>query len=266
METVWLIGDFANGEAAALRQEVASILPDTQCHACGTLRQAVIDEAACPEGIVVVQQRPQEFSQRDVETLIARQPLANLVVAAGPWCASSLRSERLWPEAVVVPIAAAADRLRKMKDACEGSRRRLPLTASRTEAVLFDSLGGMGTGSSRPDDGVSPCVVVSSADAAFRETLADAARFCNAVVTESADAALGSVVLWDVTGDVDSPASVESLQRWCDAGCRVVAFVALPSSSSRRTLRELGVDCVLAKPFSLEALARAIAGGTDTRS
>jgi hypothetical protein len=47
-----------------------------------------------PSAIVVLQSRPGEFSQEQIEALHRRAPLARLIVLAGAWCEGELRSGR----------------------------------------------------------------------------------------------------------------------------------------------------------------------------
>ena len=76
---IWLVGEPAEELAPAvawLREHVR----------CG--------HGGIPSAIVVLQSRPSEFPQEQIEALHRRAPLARLIALAGAWCEGELRSGR----------------------------------------------------------------------------------------------------------------------------------------------------------------------------
>lgn len=76
---IWLLG----AAAAELAPAVAWLREHAHC-----------EHAGIPSAIVVLQSRPGEFSQEQIEELHRRAPLARLIVLAGAWCEGELRSGR----------------------------------------------------------------------------------------------------------------------------------------------------------------------------
>jgi hypothetical protein len=59
-----------------------------------------------PAAILLIQSRPGQIADRDVERLHAAAPLARLIVLVGPWCEGEMRSGRPWPGVVRIPWGA----------------------------------------------------------------------------------------------------------------------------------------------------------------
>ena len=93
-----------------------------------------------PDLVVVCQHWPDEFPPSEVDRLFRAFPLARFVVCYGPWCASDGRTRSIWPLAVRVPADEAESRLKRELEVLRGERPPLPLTASRDEIFVFDSL------------------------------------------------------------------------------------------------------------------------------
>ena len=74
---IWLVGK----AAAELAPAVAWLREHARC-----------ERAGIPSAIVVLQSRPGEFPQDQIEALHRRAPLARLIVLAGAWCEGELRS------------------------------------------------------------------------------------------------------------------------------------------------------------------------------
>lgn len=257
MQVTWLIGRFDGDDAARLAAWVAAAWPRGRRRQFHSPAEALAADGSPPDLMVVVQHRPWEFSPRDAEQLVADQPLAELVVALGVWCGSSMRSERIWPEAVVVPLWSARHRLSLLQDVLAERRSRLPVTAGRDEAVLFDAALFDGTS---PATGKSATTVsIVSPDGAVRAMLADQCHLVGVSPLPCGSVTTGSVVLLDVTTErwTRLRSDVATIRRRNPNG-RLIALAAVPSEAEIAALRRLGVDAVLPKPFSLVAFRDAI--------
>ncbi|MGC1273985.1 MAG: hypothetical protein WBC44_09780 [Planctomycetaceae bacterium] len=258
MKTVWLIGRFDLPDARGLADELATILPLAAFTQVESPGDAMSAGDASPDLIVVVQHRPGEFSRRDVEALIASEPLSELVVALGPWCASAMRSERVWPESVVVPLWSATSRVRRSVEVHTGVRVRLPLTAGRDEVFGFD------LASSRPI-GRPATVSIVTPDIALRELLADLGRASQVDVLPLEEMLIGTIVLWDFTTETASARVEIAALRARNPMCQMVAIVALPARLEIARLCQAGVQAVLPKPFFLAEFLAAIGDAVNRK-
>lgn len=248
MKTVWLIGRFDLPDASELADELAVVLPQAAFIRVESPHHTHPADAASPDLIIVVQHWPGEYSRRHAESLIASEPLAEFVVALGPWCGSTMRSERIWPESAVLPLWNVAPRIHRLIEVHDGHRCRLPLTASRDEAVHFDLESPQPTGRPMAASIVTP-------DDTFREMVAELCREMGVEVLPLGDAAEATVILWDIT--TVEPASEPFLQIR-DAGCRNIAMIANPTIAEKVRLRKAGAHAVLPKPFSFSDLLTAL--------
>ncbi len=142
--SVLLLGDGKAGEFRGIVEALGGLRPTADVRPAADmagLRQLVEGGAWHPDLIVVLQAWPDEFSGADVHELIVLCPLARIVGCFGPWCDSDGRTRSIWPLAVRVPAAAAADRLSRELALLEdrgAAPPALPLTASRTEVFESD--------------------------------------------------------------------------------------------------------------------------------
>lgn len=243
MATLWLIGRFDSRDAAPLAAEVRSAFPDAAVFQFDSPAEAMASATTPADLVIVVQHRPREFSQREIDELIGTQPLARFVAALGPWCASHGRSERAWPEATTVPLWDAAARLRREAAVLAGSRTGLPLTASRDEAILFDL-------DPTVSNGPPASVDFDIADRALRDLLIDLVGR-PALAPSPSDGGAGSVLAWDADPLGDDRLRQLSAIRASRPSIRLVALTALPTASDIARLRQAGADAVLPKPFRL---------------
>lgn len=137
MTVVWLIGRFDIVEAAAVVADLPSLLPGAENCRFDTPSDALRSATtALADIVLVVQHRPAEFSRREADALLGALPVTRIVVGLGAWCASHGRSERLWPEAVAVPLRDVTSRLRREAAGFAAGEPPLPLTAGREELIL----------------------------------------------------------------------------------------------------------------------------------
>jgi len=91
-----------------------------------------------PDLVIACQHWPDEYTANEVRQLLRGFPLARLICCYGPWCASDGRTRDVWPLSIRVSAACAPRRIDLELDVIAGTRRPLPLTASRDEIFLFD--------------------------------------------------------------------------------------------------------------------------------
>lgn len=127
------------GDSSDMSDIVRAVMQGAdEVRVAGTLSDATSIDGYIPDMVVVCQHWSDEFSGRDVGRLITKWPLARLVCAYGPWCASDGRRRSTWPQAVRVPVESAPARIQREWDVIRGTRAGLPLTAGRDEAFAFD--------------------------------------------------------------------------------------------------------------------------------
>jgi hypothetical protein len=88
--TVWLTGELRDADFAA----AIAWLRDAMTCVDVSADSFPESTAEFPAAIVLFQAKPGAISQRRVESLHRRAPLARLIVVAGPWCEGELRSGR----------------------------------------------------------------------------------------------------------------------------------------------------------------------------
>ena len=102
---IWIVGDWQHAHFA----ESLNWLPErAKCNFFSDVQSAIAssrEEAknSSPTAILLVQSRPGQISNHDVERLHALAPLARLVGLLGPWCEGELRTGRPWQGVSRVP-------------------------------------------------------------------------------------------------------------------------------------------------------------------
>ena len=92
-----------------------------------------------PDLVVVLQHSPDEYSKRQIESLLARFAVSRVLCCYGPWCASMGRTRAYWSPAVTVPLAEFEHRLKLEHDVILGKRPALPITAGLDEVFGFNA-------------------------------------------------------------------------------------------------------------------------------
>jgi hypothetical protein len=137
-----VIGEFFTAAMEPVRLCVESLIQEG-CDAHFSSGVSQLDRSSqadwFPDLVIVCQHWPDEFSERDIQRLVGRYPLARVTCCYGPWCRSDGRRRDLWPFAVRVPVEAVAGRIRREREVLAGRRQPLPLTASRDEVFVFDA-------------------------------------------------------------------------------------------------------------------------------
>lgn len=247
MTAAWLVGRFDRPDAATAAAELSSVLPGVSSFLFPSPGNALRSDVPPADLVLVVQRRSAEFSRRDAEALLASQSLALIVVGLGPWCESHHRSERLWPEAVTVPLRSLPARVRREARVLGGAAGRVPVTAGRDEMFLSEARADVGI--------VGAKVGVLCSDPAFRAMLADLLHMLGADLGELSNAA---VVLLDADPPGDETLRRVAALRKDDPARRIVALTALPTISDTARLCRAGADLVLATPFAVSDLLAAI--------
>ncbi len=135
-----------------------------------------------PDQIVVAQAQPGRFSNRDLEILHARWPLAPIVGLLGPWCEGEIRSGKPWPGVPRIYWHQWRPRFERYFVASpESAPWRMPKSAADTESMLARRL---------PNSRVSVSAIVD-ATARRYEFLADMLTTLGMCVHDAKDDARG---------------------------------------------------------------------------
>jgi hypothetical protein len=251
MSTIWLIGS-SGRELDQAASAILSQVPGAALFVFHSPASALASREPCADLVLIHQNRPKEYSRNEVRELIGSHPLARFVVSLGPWCASSARSEQLWPEGIMVPHWAVEQRLRHEAAVLDGRRHGSPLTAGRDEVLAAES-------ETAREPGHAGFVVVRSPDRSLAATLEDAVLAAGGVVaTEEAALSRGGALLWDVDPLEAARLRQVSAARCAWPLCRIVALTAVPMRPVASALRRAGADLVLSKPSLQSQLAAAI--------
>lgn len=138
---ILLIGQSSSAEMQPVADALGRLAPAVEIRSVESIAAAAEQFASGvwhPELVIVCQHWPDEFAPAEVDRLFRTFPLARFICCYGPWCASDGRTRAIWPLAVRVPVAEAADRIRRELAVVRGERPPLPLTASRDEIFVFD--------------------------------------------------------------------------------------------------------------------------------
>ncbi len=251
MTNVWLIGRFDSTAAASLPMHVVRVFPGASVRHFDSPDAAANSAVEPPDIVLVVQHRPREFSRSGVAELIASQPLASFVVGLGVWCASAMRSESIWPEAIAVSFEDVPRSLAREADLLTNRDAAPPwLTSGREEVFLLER------GIALP--AILPPMIVDSPDGAFANTLADLVVEIRKRPRLHSTTTEPVVVIWDA-----DPIEVRVRQlrnrRSQYPSDRVVALTAMPTPPVIEELTRAGADIVVAKPFAFDAFYEALA-------
>jgi hypothetical protein len=127
-----MIGDTRSPELRHVDALLRTLFPDSKLPRIERLAAARAADLSA-DLIVACQSWSDEYTARDVATLLSAAPLARFLCVYGRWCDSDGRTRNVWPLAVRVPAAEFETRLRRELEVLQGTLPPLPLTASRTE-------------------------------------------------------------------------------------------------------------------------------------
>jgi len=137
---VWIIGDWRHADfslpLARLRDRARCASFDDAKFAIAGRHSGAGDEG--PAAILLVQSRPGQISERDVQRLHAAAPLARLVSLVGPWCEGEMRSGHPLPGIVRVPWRAWQTQLMQelgLSGQNETSAATMPRTATAADRI-----------------------------------------------------------------------------------------------------------------------------------
>lgn len=142
---VTIVGDPNRAEMRSLVDWICNrLLPPTiPVFACDiTTAKTQCATKGFPDLVIVLQGWPGEFSASQISEFLSFTPLSRIVVCYGAWCESDGRNQNppLWPNAVRVPVWAAAARIerewRLINDDSAG--QAMPWSASREEIFAAD--------------------------------------------------------------------------------------------------------------------------------
>lgn len=206
-----------------------------------------------PDLVVVLQNWPDEYSRRDIESLIVTLPLARIVCCYGVWCDSDGRTRALWPPAVRIPVTAATSRLRHELELLRGERCGpvLPLTAGREEIFAYDHGQPIDASSSG-----APIAVVSP-DRAYAETVQTTLRMAGFTIAASSWEPAPAAVAWDV--DPWNEALAAELTAFHQQrSLPIIALMGFPRPHEIAAVKACGATAVIPKLGSQAALLAAM--------
>lgn len=144
--------------------------------------------------VLVLQSRPREYSQEEIEKLVTSNPLTRFLCCYSSWCESDGRNYRdEWPVAVHVSIREALPRIEKLISNLEGNEDPVPLTSGREE--LFEALS--------PSRFHCPAIIeehsvlVQSPDLEFKQMLSELLREISPHLQAEPNPSNPSLCLWD---------------------------------------------------------------------
>ncbi|MCL6505042.1 MAG: hypothetical protein K6T86_20390 [Pirellulales bacterium] len=208
-----------------------------------------------PDVIVLVQSRPGEIAQQQVDALRRAAPLARFVGLLGPWCEGELRTGRAWPGVLRVywhawPLRWEADR------ACLAAGRlpswAQPETATEDDRALSLAPAALPAGR----------VAVWARDRSTAEWLHDA---CLALgqspvyaAPEGDEPLEADAAIWDCPGVLCE--NEDALRRWVARvrPAQVIVLAGFPRWHDALAALAAQAACLASKPLRLDELAAAI--------
>lgn len=246
---ILILGDTRPAEMRSLIAMTTPLLGTDDAREISNVKEVLrlADENWFPDLVIVIQNRPDEFSADDVANLLSAFPLARWICCFGFWCESDGRNRDFWPPAIRISARSAETRIRRELDVLRNGSSALPLTAGREEVFAFDhpsELSSSGNGEN---------IRIVSPDRKLKRWLFD-------LLTDSGyrpgnDDATG--VIWDA-----DPMTPESLEHLKTLAATQPVVVLMNAATARDTdeLTAAGVSAVLPKLASdtmlLEALYR----------
>jgi hypothetical protein len=248
---VWIVGNWRHADFAAavawLNEVSHCIVFDSAATAAESLGSSWLERE--PEAILLVQSRPGQLGDRDIEQLHAAAPLARLVALVGPWCEGEMRSGRAWPGVVRVPWRGWQSRLPQvlgLDRSDEERAERLPRTATETERI-------------------ERSIVTVAANRRFRRMAL--VRTNSRLTFESiadALAQLGMKAVWRCGADRSALAAiVEICDGWeqlpaAETALPCVLVLHFPRPDDVLRAQSLGIAAVVAQPLLMADLAAAL--------
>jgi hypothetical protein len=236
---VWIVGDWEHDD---FRKAMAWLDSSVSCSRfCAPNAANEAPPPRDPHAILLVQSRPAQFSQHEVERLHAAAPLARLLALTGPWCEGEGRSGRPWLGVTRVSWKSWRTRLsiemglRQPRTASE-SQRIEQSVADAIRVRRFDALAHINTESRLTF-----------------ETLAEALG------------QLGVRSAWLSAGEQPAPpqADVVLLDGWDQTPAvppeRSILLLHFPRPQDAARATQLGIAVVLAQPLLLADLAESLA-------
>jgi hypothetical protein len=248
---VFVVGDFRQAEFAEAMAwleatAVCVFLDEIAAAGSGSLTLAEQPAAA----IVIVQSRPGQISQGDVERLHAAAPLARLVALVGAWCE---RERQAWAGVVRVPVSSWRFRLANELGLAdeEGSLGMLlPRTMTAAERIEA-SLARL-----RRSDACGLKAVVYSDRRANYDAIVDLLRQIGCERAGKDEAA--DVVLFDGWESIASCGGLQPELKDRNSPLRVL-LMHFPRKGDFERARREAIDAALVQPVLASDLAEALA-------
>jgi hypothetical protein len=241
-----VIGDAGN---AHFRSCAAWLDEHLACRFSAEVRAALeLPEEDEPAVIALLQSRPGQFSEVEIDLLRRRWPLARIVGVFGSWAEGEPRNGPAAPGVYRVAWHAAVERL--SQEFRGGRLLDLPATATADERLLANS---------RPMSAQSRAIAVAALRPSWAEPLVDAiAAAGNAAIYWPLDGktlARGiDAVVWDVFGCERDLPRFRGLLPGAASDAPVAAVMDFVRPQDVAALAELGVTRVLGKPLLMADL------------
>ena len=203
---------------------------------------------AVPELVILAQSRPGEFLPSEVRELRQTWPKTLFVSLLGSWCEGEQRSGSPLPDVPRVYVS----HWRQRVNPAELGSLRASLSNPEAEGLA-----------ARPSPPQAPLVAIYAASDSYRDALADvlcqfeckvvSARIETDLRLEGADA-----VLWEVPSNQECRTGEIRDLRQRHRRASIIGLLTFPREHEAERLRKIGVDHILAQPFPLEDLQKAI--------
>jgi hypothetical protein len=252
--SIWIIGDWRRAEFSNAVGWLQSHAPckrfDHPANALCALRS--FDQHCDPTALVLVQARPGQFTDREVERLHAVAPLALLVALVGPWCEGEARSGHPWPGVMRVPWRSWQSHFPRelaLNGDVAAARARLARTASDIEH-LESSSGNLDC----LRQFFATAAVCTESRTTF-ESIADALALFGIDSTFAYESPSSSVDLVIIDGWEHSVPSRQSAAGSVATSPPRVLFAHFPREIDFARAADMGIAAVVAQPLVLADLA-----------
>ena len=255
-----VIGNATDPEFSQVVQRLQNRLAIEVTPSC----QAALEAAAAwkndPVCIVLLQKRPSQFAEADIQVIQRRFPLARIIAVLSSWCEGELRTGAPLPGIERISAIDLTARCIRSSDSTFWFETQLPPTASADEVWLARS--------QQPLPALHGLALVVSADPVLGEGLLEPLATTGlGVVVLPPDAipttSTAKVIVYNTAADLER--RQQELTAWRNLGAPVIALLDGPRPHEVTELEAMGVKGVLGKPFALQDLLALVAAVAFSR-
>ncbi|QDT42447.1 hypothetical protein Pan241w_25310 [Gimesia alba] len=247
---VLIVGNDQTCEMRSVLESVREICRGAQIVSCASL-EAIPDEEAFPDLILICQNWPDEFGPRTLSDLVSRFPISRFVCCYGVWCEADGRTRTIWPLGIRVPARCVSTRLKLEWEIIRGGRAAFPLTAGRDEIFQLEATDG----SLRFDtEGGAPLIQVESGDRTYRKMLEERivsweGRIANTMNDEAIDLLMIDLDPWEmIVNQLETRTLVAP----------IVGVMGLAHPETITAAKLLGIEAVICKVAPEQELFQAL--------